>query len=236
MLVTCCLFLVACGSKENKKAFRIGVDPNWTSINTYGQEKLINGFVEELLAEIAQENKEVFLRVSANWDSLFDDLHKGRTDAVISSLPAYNFNSARFAFSENILDLGPVLVVPVSSSKKIKDLSGKRVGVVEDDKNIFYLSQIPNMIMHAYPAVPVLLESVANGELDAALMDRILAVSFVGNLFDKKLKVIEPPLSDFGLHFVTLKKGEKRIEEFNKSIKKMSRKKRLQELQKKWNL
>ena len=233
LLVLFLIVLISSCSSTGKKEIRIGVDPGWHSINSYGQVQKINGFVEELLMDLAGESGCVFVRVATNWDSLTDDLLKGRIDAVISTMPPYNFNHARFAFSKNILDLGPVCVVPASSSVKVKNLEGKRIGVLADDQNIQFVQKIPNVIMHEAATIPALLDLIIKEELDAAILDRLLVLSYVQNLYSGKLKVIEPPLSEFGLHFVALKKEEsKQIAAWNKLLKK----KKIKALQEKWQL
>jgi len=78
------------------------------------------------------------------------------------------------------------------------------------------------------------LNAVVMGDIQGALLAKIPAVNYVGDLYAGKLKIVGAPLTDAGLHLVALKGANLRI--FNKTLRTFSRKKTLEELQKKWDL
>ncbi|HAB99552.1 MAG TPA: hypothetical protein DCE71_07015, partial [Parachlamydiales bacterium] len=106
------VFLIGSCSAGKRPTFRIGVDPNWYPLNFEAFQPYVNGFTEDLLLEVSKYAGVDFIKMEANWDSLLDGLHEKEYDAVLTSLPAYQFNQMKYDFSKNFLDLGPVLVIP----------------------------------------------------------------------------------------------------------------------------
>lgn len=232
------LFLSSCGCESKGKVVRIGIDPDWYPVSFGAQQSFVNGYTEELLLEAARYTGIDFEKYSANWDNLLEGLKKKKYDAVLSSLPPYNFNQAQFDFSENFLRLGPVLIVPIGSSRNdLNKMSGELVGVLTGDPAVLVLNQHPDIILRNYASIPELLDSIANGEVEGGLLNQIPATAYVKDLYSNKLKIVDGPLTDAGLHLVSLKdKNHHLIQQFNKAIAQMEKKKKLQSLQQKWHL
>ena len=234
------LFLHGCGCdvRGGRSSVKIGVDADWYPIDFGSQNAYVNGFTEELLLEIAQQTGIEFERITANWDSLYEGMKGGKYQAVLSSLPPYEFNMALYDFSHNFLDLGPVLIVPEGARQSdIEKMSGEHIGVIVGDPVVLLLQKHEGLIVRNYPSVADLLDAVVNGEVEGALLDRVLAGSYVGDLFSGKLKIAGPPLNEMGLHLVVLKgKQPFLVGQFNKSLAVLKKKKRLQALLRKWQL
>jgi ABC-type amino acid transport substrate-binding protein len=230
--------LQGCSCGMGKKTYRIAVDPEWLPLDLQGQQQHVNGFVEELLIEVANYSGLRFDKIRANWDSLLGGLNADRYDAVLSSLPRYNFNVARYDFSKNFLDLGPVLVVGASSERaSLGELSNELVGVLAQDQSALVLQTYPDVIMRNYASVPEALDALANGDIEGVLLDRLLAVNYVRDLFNGVLKIASPPLSDAGLRLL-VSKGENQhlLQLFNRSLEHLIKKKKLQKMLQKWQL
>lgn len=238
LILSSILFLCGCGGGTNKSVFRIGIDSEWIPLNFYGQTDYVNGFIEELLLDMSIYSGMEFERVEANWDSLLDGMRKNRYDAVISSLPPYQFNQAHYDFSKNMLELGFALVIPVhSSQKELKEFSNEVVGALAGDELAPVLQEVPNLIVHRYSSVPELFNAVVAGEVKGAILDRLYAISYVRNLYAGKLTIAVSSLNESGLHLVTLK-GERAREmaQFDKTLKHLAKNKQLEALLKKWQL
>lgn len=233
------LVAILCGCGCNKeKSFRIGIDSTWSSLDFGLQQNYVNGFIEELLMEVARYSGMKIERVEANWDNLLDGLREKRYDAILTSLPRYNFNVAKYDFSQNILDLGPVLILPKGSkAKSLKDLSGELVAVVSGDDSALVLQKYPDILMRSYFSAPEMLDALENGDVEGALLDRLSASSFVRDLYSNKLKLVGLPLTQKGIHLTVLKGHEKhRLDSFEKSISHLEKKTRMQKLLAKWQL
>lgn len=233
------MFCFSCASDVDgrKGRLRIGVDPSWAPLNFEELQPYVTGYTEDCLLEIARYSGLEFEKVNANWDSLLDGMRTGAYDAVITSLPPYEFNVAKYDFSADLIQLGPVLITETASKQmKLDDLSHELVGVIKNDPAMLAVERYPLVIIRSYNTIPELLDAVASGELAAAVLDRLWAASFVNDLYNGKLKIASEPMSDLGLHLIAPKgKYERLIRSFDKSIKQL-KKKKFPELQKKWNL
>lgn len=233
-------FFSSCSCNQNKRGsgLRIGVDPSFAPLNFEEMQPYVNGYVEELLLEVAHFTGMHFEKVNANWDNLLEGMDGGQYDAVISSMPAYNFNLAKYEFSDSFLDLGPVLVVPSNANySDLKSLSGELVGVITGDPAVLVIEEYPEVIIRGYNAIPDLLTAVANGDIEAAVLDRLHALSYVRDLYAGRLKIATAPMTSLGLRTVAPKKeSTKFIRLFNQALEQMKKKKTLDALQKKWNL
>ncbi|MBX9744168.1 MAG: transporter substrate-binding domain-containing protein [Chlamydiales bacterium] len=236
-LVVC--FFQCCGKAGSKEvSFRIGIDPNWYPLNLEVSQPFVNGFIEDVLLATSQYSGVEVIKVGANWDSLFEGLHQGRYDAILSSLPPYSSNKSKYDFSKNIVDLGPVLVVPVGASyTQLQDLSHEVVGVVLADPTLMILQKYPEIIVRKYETVPELLDALAKGSVEGALLDRLTALSFVRDRYIGQLKIASGPLTDEGLRLVSLKGRQTHLMDlFERSLSRLEKQKKLQELQTKWQL
>ncbi len=241
----CCLvlslfLLQSCGpGGRQRDVLRVGIDPVWYPVDFGPQTAYVNGFTEELLLEISRSAGIEFERIPANWDSLYEGMKRERYDVVLSSLPLYDFNVAEYDFSSNFLDLGPVLIIPASGTPMNLDkMAGKHVGTVTGDSAIAMLQKYPGIIVRStYSSIPDLLNAVAEGGIEGALLDRIPAVNYLADLYAGKLKIATPPLNDAGLHLVAMKGKQARfVARFNRSIEQLKKKKKLQKLLEKWEL
>ena len=215
-------------------ALRVGIDPNWSDSNFGLQTSYVNGYTEDVLVEMARYSGMEFELIKASWDNLLEGLKQGRYDAVITTLPPYEYNVAKYDFSENLLDLGPILITPVNAEKiSLESLEGDLVGIIVNAPTEFILAKHPTIIIRSYASIPDLLDAVAKGEIDGALMDRIPAFNYVTDLYNGVLQIVDKPLTNEGIHLVG-RKGE--IGAFNKHLISLRKKSTLSKLKKKWDL
>lgn len=231
--------LFSCGSEQSRHGtFRIGIDATWSPLDFGQQQAYVNGYVEDLLLEISRYSGIEFEKISANWDSLFAGMKAGHYDAVFSSIDPYVFHTAVYDFSQNFLDLGPVLIVPWDSRlSKLNQLEGELVGILASDPAALLLAQQPTTIIRTYTSIPEVLDAVVSGEVEAALLNRLPASNYTRDLYAGRLKVASVPFTEAGLRAIVLKKKSDRfIRAFNHALEQMKKKKIIEKLQTKWNL
>lgn len=230
-IVILALFLCGCGNSQ-KDVLRIGVDTNWYPLNFGAQTSYVNGFTEELLLEIAHDSGMEFQLVYANWDTLLDGLREKRYDAVLTSMPPYEFHAAKYDFSTNFLDLGPVLIVQEDAKKdQLKEMEGDLVGIIQGDPAVALVEKFPGIIIREFKSIPDLLSAVAVGEINGAVLGSVPAVNYVGDLYAGELKIVSAPMTDAGLHLVGPKGS---VAKFDRQLKALKGKKHYQELLQKW--
>lgn len=227
------LFITGCSS--HKTPLRVGMDPNWTEIDARGRERYLGGFTEELLLQISGYDGAPIDLVIANPDSLYEGLARGQYDVVISALPRYRFHTDRYEMSENVLSLGPVLVV--AKAKRIKSLKQMRgsIAVIEGSRDGNLLSPYADLQMRTYPTANAIFEAIARDEVQGGLIPQLTAESYVHDLYADQLRIATAPLTDEGIHFTALK-GYAPMHRLESAVKSLRKKKKLQELRSKWNL
>lgn len=237
LLIALILHGCGCGKISGKQKIRIGVDPSWYPLNFGSQTAYVNGFIEDLLLEIAKSEKIQFVRIDVNSGDLVPGLKEGKYDAVLTSMHPFAFHVAKYDFSKNFLEVGPVLIVGTKSPyEKLNKIKGETVGILLGDAAGGVLEVYPEISIHTYPTIPDLLNAVAAGEIAGALLNKIPAVNYVSDLYSNQLKIATPPLTNEGIHLIA-RKGEKEdaVRLFDRRLKAMKRKK-IPKLLEKWSL
>ena len=231
--------IVASCSSSGSSSVKVGIDPNWYPLNFGPQTSYVNGFIEDLLLQVSKNSGIKFEKIQTNWDTLYEGLQKDQYDAVLGSLPAYDFYAAQYSFSKNALDLGPILIVPSDAQiSSLQEMENKRVGVINGSATIAVLQKDPKiMIRDTYPSIPDLLMAVAGEEIEGAVLEQIPAANYLQDLFKGKLKAATPPLNNSGLRLIVLKGDQDwLIAKWNQSIDQLKAKGVLRQLLKKWQL
>lgn len=231
LLLLLFIFLTGCGNAQ-KDVLRIGVDTKWYPLDLGAQTSYVNGFTEDLLLKMAHDSGMEFQLVYANWDALLDGLREKKYDAIFTSMPPYEFHAAKYDFSVNLLDLGPVLITKVDAKKEqLKEMEGDFVGIIQGDPAVALVEKHPKIIIREFLSIPDLLNAVAVGEIEAALLPNVPAVNYVGDLYAGSLKIVGSPMTDQGLHLVGPKGS---IAKFDRELKALKAKKSYSELLVKW--
>lgn len=235
----CLLFLiVSCGSIFRGPNFRVGLDPSWLMTSSGGKAALITGFIEEVLLDISKNTGISFEQIDGNWDDLQQNLRLKRYDAIISSMPPYSFNKADYDFSDRLLATGPVLVVPIDSKvKSLKDLSNRTIGFIQGSPALLVLQTYTSIQIEPYTSIVLALNDLTRGKAQGALLDYLPAANLVKDLYDRKLKIVGEPLTQEGIRMVYMKGKHLEMQKaFEKSLQKLKKSRRYQELLKKWDL
>jgi polar amino acid transport system substrate-binding protein len=230
-------FFYGCGKSE-KERFKIGVDSSWYPLDFGSQTAYVNGFVDDVLLEIASMEGVELEKVSANSDTLFEGLREKKYDAVLTALPRYPFYLAKYDFSSNFLDIGPVLIAPKNATyRNLNGIKGGSIGILLQDPVQNLLLSYPEFKIQSFMSIPDLLDALVQGELVAVLLDRIPAVQYVGDLYHSQLKIVSSLQKERGLHLV-VQKGDhsKSFQEFNDRLIALKKKKKLKVLRQKWSL
>jgi polar amino acid transport system substrate-binding protein len=230
--------LCGCSSDSSKKPLRIGIDPSWYPVNFGTQSAYVNGFTDDLLLDFAQYSGLKLEKIEDNSGDLLTGLKEKRYDAIFTTMTPQPFHAANYDFSKNMLDLGPVLIVASTSRvDKLGEIKGGMVGFISGDPAGQILQKYPEIILRNYASIPDLLNAVADGSIDGALLDRLPAMNYVSNLYAGQLKIASAPLTHAGIRLVALKDGdEAMIRAFDHSLKHLKKKKKLKPLLKKWQL
>lgn len=231
-----CIYILLTGCNSSTPSYLIGIDPSWHPLDLSGKEMNVLAFSNELLQEIADEQKIKISTVQMSWDNLIPGLQDKRYDAILYSMRPYNFNQKTFQFSELYLQTGPVLVVAADSKiKSLDKLDGKEIAVIEGSKDEVFLEPKKGVLIRTYDSIPNALNAVVNGTLDGALIDYLAAKSYTQDLYSKQLKIVTQPLDDEGLRLIALRTSPSDlIEAFDHGLERLKKNGTYQKLIVKW--
>lgn len=209
-------FLWGC-THLRKNPYLIGRDPTWYPENLANKTEQINGFTNALIAKIGNKKLVIVESDSVNLLAKLDDQ---TFDAILSSYPPTVTAKGRYLFSNPYLLIGPVLVVPKSSTTtSIAELSEKIIGLSPDDESIQIAQKNPSLVIRNYASMPVALKDLAAGKLDAVLINTLEANALVPKFYANTLRIATYPLNDKGLRLITsLGQNEELITVFNEKL------------------
>lgn len=223
----------------NVVTYHVGRDSTWYPVDLRGKEKNMQGFANDLMQSIADDQGFRVQVFEVGRNALFDGLNTKKYDAVLSSLTPNVVNRKSYGFSDPFYLVGPVLVVPYESSvKSLEGMKGKILGVTSGSKHIYNIQDAPNVVVIPYDSVKVVLEKLDENIIDGAIVDALRAhVATDGYYFDR-LKVATSPVSDRGIRLITRNDpGPLRfISQFNEGLAKMKANGVYYELVDKWGL
>ncbi len=230
------VFIFSCSIKD--KPYRIGIDRTFYPEDFEGQGSYVYGFVEEVLLDIAKDQKIEFLTIEANWDTKYSFLENDRFDAIFSSLDPYNFNVAKYDFSNTFLPTGPVLITYKQSKiKSMMDLSNRHVGVIRGNNSSLILEKNPEIFIEPYDSIVEMLDDMIDNNIDAAVADFIPANKYIIDLYSTRFAILYPPLTKSGIKMITKKdQNAELLKIFNRGLKNLQRDNKLNEIKNKWGL
>ena len=137
--------------------------------------------------------------------------------------------------------LGPVLVVPLSSTiKSIEDLKGKSIGVINKFHAMYSLEKLYSihLVLFDYNDRFNLIAEVLDKKIDGMILNPIPANEYVHGIYEHQLRIASAPLNDAGLSLITKNtpEGKKLIELFNFGLQEIKQDGTYHKLLVKWQL
>jgi polar amino acid transport system substrate-binding protein len=216
----CCAFLFVQGVRYGRYHFR--PDLSWERVQTRAtlivgmdtsyypfavmQGELISGLDVDIALEIARRLGVRMQVAPMGVDGLYDALHTGVVDMLISALPLDPFRLDTFLYTGAYLDGGYFLVSPDGVYQRMSDLEGKRVAVeygsLGDEQARLWLRRLRSLCVQHHAEPSAALAAVAAGEADAALVDYLSARLWLREHREADLRIAEQPLHSEGYHVV----------------------------------
>jgi|GEM_PF-846008 len=229
IIFTAILTFVCFGcSSKHKKEYTVGIDPTWHPVDFLENQGAVNAFINSLLVKSAAMEQMQISFVEGPIDTLLRALHAQKLDAIATTLEPTPLNQKKYTFSDPLLSLGAVLIVPIDSDvTKISELNGKIIAVAQFDNSILLAQENESSIIETYQSNGSILERLEKGEVDGVLMEAIPAEQLVRARFQKSAKIVTPPLSNEAIRLMTLYHKEhhliKRINSALKALKQTDR-------------
>lgn len=197
------LFFGGCFSQKDKSSFKLGIDPSFIPLNTMGQESHLYGFCQEFFTQVGNDLSENLELIKLSWDDLLPGLKSGKLDGIVTTLNPYNFYKSEFTFSDPIIKTGPSIVSQIKNPfKNLKALDGKIVGIIAGSEAVNFLTTQSSAVVQTFESPSSLLDALVRGQIDAAMLDYLIAYAYCKDLYSTQLVVSSMPFGDAGIRFM----------------------------------
>lgn len=235
------LFMMkSCGREtSSEKAYTIGEDAQWRTINIMGKQREFAAFTKNLLTALGKEQQIQFKVAFIPHLDLIDSLEDEDVVGILTDLEPNSFNEQHMLFSQPFFLIGPVLIVPASwPSNGWNEKGHKIIGIESDQANSLDIEHDPSTEIRLYRDILKALSDLNAGTIDAAVFSVIPASFYIQSFYSKELKIVTVPLNEDGLRLVTLKKpkGQELIDAFNKGLEQLKENGVYDALIEKWGL
>lgn len=233
------LTLFASGSKEKKKEYIFATDATWPPLE-FVEDGVLTGFEVELVPLIGQAVGVDMKAKNIPWETIFAGLANGAYDGVASGVTVTEERKATMAFSQPILNVGQVVIIPKSSAGKInsvEDLKGKKVGVQIGTTGDFALDKY-DVVKRQYDDIGLAIEDMLNNNIDAAVCDSLIASDFVlaNDNYKKILTIAGDKFTEEIIAIAVQKKNTELLDLINQGLTKIKEDGSFDQLKAKWNL
>ncbi len=224
------------------KVYRIALDETWYPLQLYEKDENVSLFSEEIVRAIASEEDFSVEFMHIGPSDLFTGLENGDYEGVLSSLDVESENAENYIFSNSYYPLGPVLATTISSPfKSLKDLKGKRIGVIRGSDSMMSLLAYGSADLVFYDFIDrfKMPNDMVNGVIDGVFLDVITAYEYINSGMNlDQFRVVSVPLGSKGLHFIALNNAEDNIliHVINKGLKKIQENGVYSQILSKWGL
>jgi ABC-type amino acid transport substrate-binding protein len=187
---------------QREGVIRVGLDPTYPPFENDDGEGDLAGLDIDLARALAGRLGLRVEFVPIHFDGLYDALHTGRVDVLISALPFDGRQTENVLYSPPYFNTGQTIVVQATEEgiTGAADLGGKRLAVEwgsSGDLEARRLRREGRTVptIQPYETASAALEALERGVADVALVDAVTALTAVGGA-DGRLKLIGPPLTD----------------------------------------
>lgn len=222
-----------------EKIYFIGVDSQWKEIHLYGKEKNFLAFSQDILEQIAKEEKIRFTLINTRNNELEKKLLAGEFQGILSGIQPSEIKRRTFDFSTTYYALGPVLTIPVQT--QVKDwnkITRKIIGVYAFSPYVLKLEKKYSLQLKMYDDIKQALVDLNNRKLDGVIFPVLPSLIYTRTFYPNKLKVATRPLDEEGVHLVALndEQGKSLIQSFNRGLAKLRADGTYQNLLDRWDL
>ena len=213
LFIAAASFCVAFGASAQTKELVVGSSATYRPFAYESPSKEILGYDIDIIKAVAQKAGLNIRIVNTPWTGIFAALNNGDIDIVISGVTINDKRRQSYDFTAPYFEARQLIAVPQSSSVKgLKDLAGKKVGVVTGSTADDIASREfgkTNPDIRRFESTPVVLAELANGGLDAAIGDN--GVIAFRTQEHKHLKTVADPSFPKEYFGIVVKQGNKAL-------------------------
>lgn len=221
------------------KTVTVASDATWPPMEFVDANKKMVGFDIDFMSAVAKEAGLQVAFKNTAWDGIFAGIAAGQYDAIISSVTITDERKAKFDFTVPYISIGQILVVPkVEKGAKIADLKGKKIGAQIGTTGAMEVKKVAGVELKTYDEVGLAFEDMAAGRISGVVCDQPTAVTYALDKkeYSNKFKIVGQPFTKEAYGIVVKKGNKELVDQLNKGIAAVQKKKIDQQLKKKWHL
>jgi polar amino acid transport system substrate-binding protein len=208
------LLALALGSAQaQNKELVVGSSATYRPFAYESPTKEIVGYDVDIIKAIAQKAGLQIKVVNTPWTGIFAALNNGDVDLVISGVTINDKRKQSYDFTMPYFEARQLIAVQKDSTvKSLKDLAGKKVGVVTGSTGDDTASREfgkTNPDIRRFESTPVVISELVNSGVDAAIGDNGVIAFRVQE--HKQLKTINDPAFPKEYFGVVVKQGNKAL-------------------------
>ena len=169
------LTLVAGSAYAQNKELVVGSSATYRPFAYESPTKEIVGYDVDMIKAIAQKAGLQIKVVNTPWTGIFASLNNGDVDLIISGVTINDKRKQSYDFTTPYFEARQLIAVQTSSTaKSLKDLAGKKIGVVTGSTGDDMASREfgkTNTDIRRFESTPVVISELVNSGIDAAIGD-----------------------------------------------------------------
>jgi polar amino acid transport system substrate-binding protein len=211
------LFAIALGAagsaQAQNKELVVGSSATYRPFAYESPTKEIVGYDVDIIKAVAQKAGLQIKIVNTPFTGIFAALNNGDVDLVISGVTINDKRRQSYDFTMPYFEARQLIAVPqTSTAKTLKDLAGKKIGVVTGSSGDDTASREfgkTNPDIRRFESTPVVIAELANSGLDAAIGDNGVIAFRVQE--HKQLKTVNDPSFPKEYFGIVVKQGNKAL-------------------------
>jgi len=208
-----------------KTSFVVATDAAFPPMEFVDETKAIVGFDIDLMNAIAKEAGFTVEWKNTAWDGIFAGLESGDYDAIMSAVTITDDRKQKYDFSDPYINAGQAIIVLMDETDIASDadLPGKTVGAQIGTTGAFAIQDISGATLKEYDTIDLALLDLANGNIDAVVVDTPVAADYAlaADTFKGKLKIVGEPFTEEYYGVVVPKGDDALLKLFNEGLKKV---------------
>lgn len=206
------LFALGSAQAQNRELV-VGSSATYRPFAYENPNKEIVGYDVDIIKAVAQKAGLQIKIVNTPWTGIFAALNNGDVDLIISGVTINDKRKQSYDFTTPYFEARQLIAVSKDSSvKSLKDLAGKKIGVVNGSTGDDIASREfgkTNSDIRRFESTPVVISELVNTGLDAAIGDNGVIAFRVQE--HKQLKTVSDPSFPKEFFGIVVKQGNKAL-------------------------
>lgn len=202
----------------------------------YDKNNRLTGFEFEIIEGISRHMGREGKFIQNSWDGLIPGLGRGLYDCVICGIEITAEKGQEVLFSNPYYITFEQLVVAkgTPSVTSLSELSGRKVGTLEQTAALKMLQDTPNVVVKSYAEEMNAYHDVANGRIYGALLDFPIAKYYAGP--DPALEFTGPPFGKITYGIAVSRSRPELVQQINVALGEMVQSGELRDILSRWGL